>query len=593
MRRRGWIGRNGSGPLAGLLVASAVLLLLGLPAPIGLGPGPSKTPQAPAVPSPASPTAPTAPSACAQLHPALSYPVRHRELAADLACAFEMGRPVPPAGLPTSPVAAASSPEPPAFGMYNFQMTYDAADQYLLLFGATGHGKLNGTESWAFQGGNWTRLYPSTSPESCLGSAMAYDPFDGYVVYLGGGNLTAGANCTSAGQTWAFSGGSWTRLLPAVAPPPRQAAAFTNDSADGYMLLFGGACGNGSTVGLCGDTWSFVGGTWTNRTTPFHPSPRAGAGMTFDASDGYVLLFGGMYWPASFPFPIMDTDTWNYSGGNWTQINTCAGLTAWQCSANDPPEPWPDGLTYDAAEKVVVYTCARENISSGPENYYTYHAGAWTNLNLGWPRPSTVPPDRLGEALSYDWRDGYAVLFGGVSPNWRLLDDTWGFQDDIWTHITPRVTTGSGRVVFRETGLPLGTTWGVSIGTATFNATNRSFAVTLADGSYAYHVVPVTNYKTNLSGVLDVDGLRSAPVQLTFALVTYAVRFRESGLPSGTYWQITLDGSTLAAAGRGIVFQEVNGTYNFTAVATGYTATPAFGSITINGTRVVVAVKFS
>ncbi len=74
---------------------------------------------------------------------------------------------------------------------------------------------------------------------------------------------------------------------------------------------------------------------------------------------------------------------------------------------------------------------------------------------------------------------------------------------------------------------------------------------------------------------------------------SYNVTFSESGLPSGTSWSVTLGGTQLASTGTSIVFQDPNGTYGWTAVATGYKATPATGTVTVSGGPQSQAISFT
>jgi hypothetical protein len=69
------------------------------------------------------------------------------------------------------------------------------------------------------------------------------------------------------------------------------AGDMTYDPKDGYGVLFGGD--NNSSSWVYGDTWKFQNGNWTNITPSLSPSARGFASMTYDAQDGYVLLFGG------------------------------------------------------------------------------------------------------------------------------------------------------------------------------------------------------------------------------------------------------------------------------------------------------------
>jgi hypothetical protein len=374
----------------------------------------------------------------------------------------------PPSGWEPTPVV------PPGFETYNMALTYDAADGYLLLFGSVGgSGPLNGTETWTYAGGVWSQQHPATSPESCLSSSLAYDSVDGYVVYFGGGGW-GGGNCSSTDQTWTFWGGAWAQLHPATSPSARDAASFTNDSGDGYLILFGGILDTASTPEPTNQTWTFVGGTWTELNPSYAPSPRSSAGLTYDASDHYILLFGG----SGNGYDDTYNDTWTYHAGTWTQLSP----------TSHPIAPWPDGLSYDGSDHVVVYTSA-ENLSyAGPEQVWTFSAGNWIEWLAGDGNDGVYPPERLAEVTGYDWHDGYFVLFGGTRPGWQPLNDLWSFQGGNWTNLTPPAPsprTGAAGVYDAADGYymlfggggsagALSDTWSWVNGTWTQLATNQS-----------------------------------------------------------------------------------------------------------------------
>lgn len=65
---------------------------------------------------------------------------------------------------------------------------------------------------------------------------------------------------------------------------------------------------------------------------------------------------------------------------------------------------------------------------------------------------------------------------------------------------------------------------------------------------------------------------------------TYTVTFAESGLPNGSIWSVTLAGSTTSSTNPTIAFDKSNGTFAFqVSTPAGYTAAPALGSMTVNG----------
>lgn len=339
-----------------------------------------------------------------------------------------------PGAGPAAPYPSVASPgwhpikanSPPPQAAYDFEMTYDGADGYVLLLGAEAgtYGSQGPTDVWTFSAGTWTQLHPHPHPQNCEGSQLGYDDADGYVLYFGGPNTGyPGTTCTSANQTWTYKGGAWTQLHPAVSPPGRFGSAMTNDSADHYLLLFGGF--NSSSGRLFSDTWTFKAGTWTKLTPKRSPSQRYEAGIAYDVADGYVLLFGGV--DGSTGPPGLN-DTWNFSGGNWTQLHPKLS----------PPGPEPDAFSYDAADRVVVYTTAQNWSATIPEVTWTFHAGKWSRVT----GPS--PVERLSAETAYDYVGGYLLFFGGLQ--YANLADSWTFVGGHWTNIShppPSPRTGA------------------------------------------------------------------------------------------------------------------------------------------------------
>ncbi|HTT26461.1 MAG TPA: kelch repeat-containing protein, partial [Thermoplasmata archaeon] len=299
---------------------------------------------------------------------------------------------------------------PPPQADYAFEMTYDAADGYALLLGDVAglYGSPGATDAWTYAGGVWTNITATGPPENCPGSALAYDDADGYVVYLGAAAGYFTANCSSAGETWTYRAGTWTQLHPVRSPSPRWGAAMTNDSADGYLLLFGGA----NDSGFRNDTWTFAAGAWTQMNPKPAPSNRSNAGIAYDAKDGYVVLFGGETNYGGI------NDTWTFANGSWKNLHL----------AHAPPVPYPDGFTYDAKDGYAVYTNAY-NYSGLTETTWTFVGGAWRNV-----APGSGPEQRLGAEQAYDYADGYLLFFGGLG--YSPLADYWSFDADVWTNLT-------------------------------------------------------------------------------------------------------------------------------------------------------------
>ncbi len=152
-------------------------------------------------------------------------------------------------------------------------------------------------------------------------------------------------------------------------------------------------------------------------------------------------------------------------------------------------------------------------------------------------------------------------------------------------------------VGFNETGLPAGTIWSVSLNGTTESSGTSRVGFSEPNGTYPFTVLPPTGYHSSPSGGnVTVSGAR-VNVSVTFRALPpseYAVSFSESGLPGGTDWSVTLNGTTNASTNPTVGFVEPNGSYSFSigAVA-GYVAHPASGSVNVSGTSVGTAITFA
>ena len=148
-------------------------------------------------------------------------------------------------------------------------------------------------------------------------------------------------------------------------------------------------------------------------------------------------------------------------------------------------------------------------------------------------------------------------------------------------------------VTFTETGLPSSTSWSVTLAGSTQSSHTSTIVFTKSNGTYTYGVTASGYTATPASGSISVSGANLSQSLAFSAPITYNVTFTETGLPSGTSWSATLAGSTLSSTTSSIVFQEASGTYAFTVQASGYTASPGSGSVTVAGADQSQAITFT
>ncbi len=150
-------------------------------------------------------------------------------------------------------------------------------------------------------------------------------------------------------------------------------------------------------------------------------------------------------------------------------------------------------------------------------------------------------------------------------------------------------------VWINETGLTPGTFWGLDWGNTVTSSTNSSIELASPPGPLSYDLSPVPGYRPDpANGTFDVSSMNRS-LAVTFSAVTYSLAFEETGLPPSTPWTISLSplGPRGATSGS-IVFEAANESYSFAVEGpANYTAHPASGQVTVNGSDASVAIHFS
>ena len=279
------------------------------------------------------------------------------------------------------------------------------------------------SDTWTYAGGVWKHVIPP-APAPRVGASATYDEADGYVLLFGGED-----NGRGYADTWTFNAGTWHHLHPAVAPPARIAASMAYDAADGYVVLYGGQ--DPHTGNFLNDTWTFQGGVWRGLPLPDPSSGLTLAGaiftsMAYDASDGYLLMFGGDNISLNGSSVDLGT-TYEFSDGNWTVAGTLVA----------PPARDAAAMAYDSWDGEIVLF-GGQNISGLTTVTYrdtwVWSGGSWSEL-----KTKATPVARAAAMMVYDGNDGYVLLFGGLNESGATIvfNDTWSFVGGVWTKLGP------------------------------------------------------------------------------------------------------------------------------------------------------------
>ncbi|MBL9038774.1 MAG: hypothetical protein JNG84_09690 [Archangium sp.] len=134
------------------------------------------------------------------------------------------------------------------------ELAYDRARQRTVLMGLASVSVTGPPpRTWEYDGVEWRNVPTVNVPSPRLDFGFTYDVARGVTV-LYGGNTTTSPNQPMS-DTWTYDGAEWTQQLPLTTPPPGFGARLVYDEARQQPVLFTGAA-NGT------DTWSWTGSDW-------------------------------------------------------------------------------------------------------------------------------------------------------------------------------------------------------------------------------------------------------------------------------------------------------------------------------------------
>ncbi|MGI0053248.1 MAG: kelch repeat-containing protein, partial [Thermoplasmata archaeon] len=170
-----------------------------------------------------------------------------------------------------------TGPERPPAQQFPSGIAYDPVDGRMLILSASG-------VTFELDGPNWTEA-PVTGahPSARTGAVLFSDTLLGKVVLSGG---VEGSQPLT--DTWEFGNGTWQAVATASSPPGSEAAAFDETYEDGAVLAE--APGSDTLV-----LWGFSASGWSRvaEVGSTAPTPSGEPSLTFDAHDGYLLLYWG------------------------------------------------------------------------------------------------------------------------------------------------------------------------------------------------------------------------------------------------------------------------------------------------------------
>jgi hypothetical protein len=185
-------------------------------------------------------------------------------------------------------------------------MAFDAARGRAVVFGGGG-GTTDLDDTWEWDGAAWKQITPSTKkPQGRFNTRMVYDPGAKRVLLFGGQD----AGGADLGDLWAFDGQNWTELWPSSKEPlGRGFFSLAFDPTRSKLVLHGGTVEwppNITAANTFAEHWEWDGKAWTKVGDGKAPGKSAGGAMVFDAGRGRLVMYGGG------TGGLLSAETWEY-----------------------------------------------------------------------------------------------------------------------------------------------------------------------------------------------------------------------------------------------------------------------------------------
>jgi Galactose oxidase, central domain len=150
-----------------------------------------------------------------------------------------------------SPITTTSAPSARGGSM----MAYDPVSNSTILFGGN-NGPDRFADTWSYAAGQWTNISGTVgaSPSARWVGEMTYDAADGYLLLVNGYN-----SGTYFGDEWTFANGQWSPLPASGGPVPSYGGVLVYDPVDRYVVYFSGV----ASGGVLTSTLIYSAGTWT------------------------------------------------------------------------------------------------------------------------------------------------------------------------------------------------------------------------------------------------------------------------------------------------------------------------------------------
>lgn len=342
------------------------------------------------------------------------------------------------------------------------KLVFREETQRLLVYGGGCNPSGISSRTYEWDGSNWILLEGAREVGPRLAYGLAHDDSRGEVVLYGGITESLTGDTGERGTTWVLKGQRWVRRDHVINPGPRSMFVFSRSLDGDGLFLFGGQSSStffddlwkrssstgiwqtidvGPEPGFCttpvggidearnvfvvfcandSSTYEFDGEAWTEIEGD-GPNGRAFGMMTWDASLGKMVLYGGF-----FGFNYSD-ETWTYDGSGWTEIEIRDSQTP---DARILAQQFYDPIS----RRLIVFGgIGRKDENSRFQRYedqWYFDGTRWFEMD-----PTTMPPTRYGAQVVFDQASQRILMFGGKSEDEKYLNDLWAWDGNNWSEV--------------------------------------------------------------------------------------------------------------------------------------------------------------
>jgi hypothetical protein len=266
----------------------------------------------------------------------------------------------------------------------------------------------------------------SPRPTERFGAVMVYDEAKKRLILFGGSEWDESPTFYDDTWTYNYSSNTWVELNPAVRPPSRFNPGIAYIADRQAILIFGGYRTPDRNLN---DTWLFDVNTdtWRELEPSNSPAPRSNVGMTYDAKNRRVILFGGS---SNSEYPTSDTWTYDFESNSWTEMHPAAS----------PKPQYGVGMVYDSLnERILLFEghCVTRDESGRVRDGYDGDLYTYDYANDTWRIiECSTPPGRYWYSTAYDTDLGRMIMFGGI--RWiggygNMYNETWVYDSETNT----------------------------------------------------------------------------------------------------------------------------------------------------------------